>query len=84
MCFMLCFKKQPFETRLSAINRQFFLPNEHPYSQDLLRIIEDCFIANPRERPTAALVCQQIKDLMQKKKAQIDFNYDRELEQTVD
>ncbi len=54
--FMLCFKKQPFETRLSAINKQFFLPNEHPYSQDLIKIIEDCFIGNPRERPTASIV----------------------------
>ncbi len=56
LCFMLCFKKQPFETRLSAINKQYFLPNEHPYSQDLIKIIEDCFTTNPSERPTAAIV----------------------------
>lgn len=30
--FMLCFKKQPFESRLSSINTQFFLPEATPYS----------------------------------------------------
>ena len=26
LIFILCFKKQPFESRLSAINKQYFLP----------------------------------------------------------
>ena len=81
---MLCFKKQPFETRLSAINNQYFLPEEHIYSEELIHLIQLCFTVNPAHRPPARKIKEKIKSLMKRKKAHIDINYEKELDMTKD
>jgi serine/threonine protein kinase len=53
MAFMLCYQKQPFESRLSAINKQYFLPENNCYSTELVSFIEKCFTTNPTQRPSA-------------------------------
>ena len=64
MVFMLCFQKQPFETKLSAINGQYFLPESHPYSEGMMELIGACFTANPLYRPTAKQVKEKLGVLM--------------------
>lgn len=56
LIFMLCFKKQPFEMRLSAINNQYFIPEQTKYSEDLLDLIKKCFTPNPKNRPSASML----------------------------
>ncbi len=56
LAFMMCFQKPPFESRLSAINKQYFLPEDHSYSKELVNLIERCFTTNPAYRPSATEV----------------------------
>lgn len=62
--FMLCFKKQPFEMRLSAINNHFFMPDNCGYSEDLKDLIRKCFTPNPQNRPTSSTLLKELKPLM--------------------
>jgi hypothetical protein len=51
--FMLCFRKQPFESRLSSINSQYFLPEQCQFSDFLQYLVRMCFTADPKQRPSA-------------------------------
>jgi serine/threonine protein kinase len=53
LAFIMCFQKPPFESRLSAINKQYFLPEDHNYSKELVAFIEKCFVTNPENRMSA-------------------------------
>lgn len=72
MIFMMCFQKQPFETKLASINTQYFLPDNHPYSTDMIELINYCFTANPAYRPTATQLKERIMELMNKNKCKTD------------
>jgi serine/threonine protein kinase len=61
LAFMMCFQKPPFESRLSAINNQYFLPDEHNYSPELVALIQKCFTPNPENRPSATEVKEELK-----------------------
>ena len=74
LIFILCFKKQPFESRLSAINKQYFVPEDNPYSEDLMFLIEQCFTTDPDLRPTASDIRNKVKSLQKKKKALVEIN----------
>ena len=73
LAFIMCFKKPPFESRLSAINKQYFLNEEHSYSQELVKLIDKCFTTNPAHRPTASEVKRELKKIYNTKRIQIDL-----------
>lgn len=80
---MMCFQKPPFESRLSAINKQYFLPENHSYSKELVNFIINCFTTNPAQRPSATEVKQELKQISQLKRVQIDMNVQKEIHQTL-
>lgn len=51
LLYILCFHKQPFETRLSTINCQYFMPENSQYSKTLTNLLNVLFKINPNERP---------------------------------
>jgi serine/threonine protein kinase len=51
LLYILCFQKQPFETKLSIINGQYFLPRENKYDKALLDLFPLMFKFDPKERP---------------------------------
>ena len=48
--FILCFQKPPFESKLASITNQYFLPESHIFSENIIRLIEHLFISDPRKR----------------------------------
>lgn len=74
---MMCFQKPPFESRLSAINKQFFLPEDHSYSKELITFIERCFTTNPANRPTATEAKHELQRISKIKRVQLDMNIQR-------
>ena len=45
--------------------------------------MESCFTTNPVDRPSAKKLREKATALLKKKKAHIDINYEKELEQTT-
>ena len=81
--FMMCFQKPPFESRLSAISKQYFLPEDHSYSLALVEFIERCFTSNPALRPSAAECKAQLQQLSKIKRVQTDLNTKKEWAETM-
>lgn len=79
----MSFQKPPFQSRLSAINKQYFIPDDHSYSPELIAFIERCFTTNPAFRPLATEALRQLKDLQQMKRIQVSIPYEKEFEQTM-
>jgi len=52
LLYILCFHKQPFESRLATVNCSYFLPDKCQYSQTLLSLFPFIFKVDPRERPS--------------------------------
>lgn len=53
LLYILCFHKQPFESRLATVNCSYFMPDSCQYSQTLLSLFPMIFKVDPRERPSA-------------------------------
>lgn len=51
--FILSFQKPPFETQLAAINKQYFIPDTHNYSEQYIQLFELMFTTDPAQRPSA-------------------------------
>ena len=83
LAFIMCFKKPPFESRLSAINKQYFLNEDHSYSQELVNLIDKCFTTNPAHRPSAAEVKKELKKIYEMKRIQVDLNVQKEFDQAL-
>ena len=52
LLYILCFHKQPFESRLATVNCQYFLPDNCQYSKTLLNLFPIIFTVDPRDRPS--------------------------------
>ena len=51
LLYILCFQKQPFETKLSTINCQYFMNESSKYSKKTLALFPLIFVTDPRRRP---------------------------------
>ena len=77
LAFILAFQKPPFESRLSAINKQYFIPDDHSYSADYLAFLERCFTTDPTHRPSAAETREELAGMLAKKRLQVNLPLDR-------
>ena len=80
---MMCFQKPPFQSRLSAINKQYFLPEDHSYSKELVDFIEKCFTTNPVNRPSASQIKYELRQMAKAKRVQLGININREFVQAM-
>ena len=51
LLYILCFHKQPFESKLATVNCQYFMPDKTHFSKTLLHLFPYIFRLDPRERP---------------------------------
>ncbi|KAM3145790.1 hypothetical protein pb186bvf_002085 [Paramecium bursaria] len=58
--FIFSFQKPPFESQLAAINGQYFLPENHGYSSKFINLMKSMLIQDPRKRPQATDLLQQV------------------------
>jgi len=56
LLYIMCFQKQPFETKLSTINCQYFMSATSKYSKSLLDLFPLIFVIDPRKRPNTAFL----------------------------
>lgn len=56
LLYILCFQKQPFETKLSTINCQYFMVDAHKYSKKLIELFPLFFVVDPKKRPNTAFI----------------------------